>query len=118
MNLFNYLIALFLTVIIEALVALFFGYNNKKILISTVYINLITHSLFCYFLWINSVITLITIDLISIILIEIFITISESALLYFVLKQKYLSTLRLSFYMNIASFLFGVLIFDYNFINF
>ena len=111
MNITLCLIALLLTLIIELAVAFFLGYKTKKILISIICINLITHPLFCYFLWINFNINLIPINYFSITVLEILITLIESLLLLLALKQKYLTMLKLSFAMNFMSYIVGLILF-------
>ncbi|MDD4607171.1 MAG: hypothetical protein PHS07_02430 [Patescibacteria group bacterium] len=63
----------------------------------------------------NSVIFVIPINYISIIVLEVLVALLESALLFLALKQKYLDMLKLSFGINIVSFLVGLLIFKNNF---
>lgn len=114
MRLEYYLLALILTLIIELSVAYIFGFRNKKSIITIIVANLITHPLLCYFLLMNSVIFIIPINYFSIIVLEILVVLLESILLFFALKQKYLDILKLSFGINIASFLVGLLIFKNN----
>ena len=111
MTIESYLLALFLTLIIEMSVAYYLGYKSKKALISVVCINLISHPVFCYFLWVNLTLDIITINYFSMISLEVIITLLESILLYYALKQKYLLMLNLSFAMNFASFVIGLIIF-------
>ena len=114
MRLEYYFLALISTLIIELSVAYVFGFRNKKSIITIIFANLITHPLLCYFLWMNSVIFIIPINYISIIVLEILVALLESALLFLALKQKYLDMLKLSFGINMASFLVGLLIFKNN----
>jgi len=107
----SYFQALFLTLTIELSVAYFLGYKSKKALISVVCVNLISHPIFCYFLWINLTLDIIRINYFSMISLEVIITLLESLLLYYALKQKYLLMLNLSFAMNFTSFVIGLLIF-------
>ena len=111
MTITNYFIALFLTLVIELSVAYILGFRSKNNLFVIILINLITHPSLCYFLWLNSSIPIIPINYISIVVLEILVAIVESFLLYFAMKQKYLNMLKLSLSMNIASFLFGLLIY-------
>ena len=111
MTIESYLLALFLTMVIELSVAYFLGYRNKKAIITVVCVNLISHPLFCYFLWINLTLDIITINYFSMISLEIIITLLESILLYYALKQKFLLMLNLSFAMNFTSFVIGLIIY-------
>ncbi len=115
MTIAYYFLALFLTLIIELSVAYALGFKKRKYLITILFINLITHPLLCYFLWLNSNLSIIPINYVSIIIMEILVVIVESVLLYFTMKQKYLNMLILSLSMNAVSFLIGLLIFKNNF---
>jgi hypothetical protein len=111
MTISSYLIALGLTLIIELSVAYALGFRNFKSLISVICVNLISHPLFGYFLWINQSAAFIPINYYSIIALEIIITIGEASLLSFALRQKLPAMLWLSLTMNFASFAIGQLIF-------
>jgi len=115
MKLEYYFLALILTIIIELSVSYTFEFKSKKNIIVIIFVNLITHPLLCYFLWMNSVVYIITVNYFSIIVLEILVALLESVLLFFALKQKYLDMLKLSFGINVASFLVGLLIFKNNF---
>lgn len=115
MTIESYLQALFLTLAIELSVAIFLGYRSKKALIAVVCVNLISHPIFCYFLWINLSISIIPLNYYSLIFLEAIIALLESLLLYYALKQKFLLMLNLSFAMNFTSFVIGILIFKYSF---
>lgn len=115
MRLEYYFLALILTLIIELSIAYVFGFRSKKNIVTIIFANFITHPLLCYFLWMNSVIFVIPINYISIIVLEVLVALLESALLFLALKQKYLDMLKLSFGINIVSFLVGLLIFKNNF---
>ncbi len=111
MTIGSYLLALGLTLIIELSVAYALGFRNAKSLLSVICVNLISHPLFGYFLWINQSAAFIPINYYSIIILEIIITIVEAALLFFALKQKFATMLWLSLAMNFTSFAIGQLIF-------
>lgn len=111
MTITYYFAALFLTLVIEISIAYILGFRHKTTLIAIICMNLITHPLLCYFLWINSNISIIPINYISIIILEIFVAIIESILLYFTIRQKYLDMLKLSLSINAASFIIGLIIF-------
>ncbi len=115
MKIGHYFLALALTLLIELFIVYILGFRTKKEIITVIFINLITHPLLCYFLWINSFIFIIHIDYFSIIVLEIFVALIESILLFFALKQKYFNMLKLSFFINTVSFLIGLVIFKNNF---
>ena len=115
MTIESYLLALFLTLVIELSVAYFLGYRNKKAIITVVCVNLISHPLFCYFLWINLTLDIIPINYFTMISLEVIITLLEAILLFYALKQKFLLMLNLSFAMNFTSFVIGLIIFEETF---
>lgn len=110
-----YFLALILTLVIELSIAYVLGFRTKKDIIAIIFANLITHPLLCYFLWMNSIFFITPVNYFSIIILEILVVLLESVLLFFALKQKYLNMLKLSFGINIVSFLVGLLIFNNNF---
>ena len=111
MTINNYLIALFLTVLIELLLAYIFFWGNRKILKPVLLVNLITHPIFWIFLWGNNLLVLIPFNLFLIITLELFIVFVEFLLLKMVLDFNDLKILLLSFLMNLGSFLFGFILF-------
>ena len=115
MRLEYYFLALILTLVIELSIAYISGFRTKKCIITIFLVNIITHPLLCYFLWMNSIIFIIPVSYFSIIILEILVALLESVLLFFSLKQKYLNMLKLSLYINITSFVFGLLMFNSSF---
>ena len=111
MTIGSYLIALALTIVIELLVAYLLGFRNAKSLISVVCVNFISHPIFGYFLWLNESHAFIPYDLPHVIILEIIITLLEAFLLFFALRQKFITMLWLSLAMNFVSFVSGLLIF-------
>jgi len=108
MTLTNYFIALFLTLLIELIIAYFIGYKTKKTTLTIVLINLITHPTFWFFLYLSLAIFQKQFSFLSIVFIEFVIVFVESVLLSYALRKKYQSMFILSFAMNASSFLFGV----------
>lgn len=104
----------FLTIISELFITSFvFKYRKREVIFSVILVNLISHPIFQFFLWTNSLVGFFELKRLSfgIILIEIFIVFFESFLLFFALKQNYWQWLNLSFWMNLFSFVLGLLIF-------
>jgi hypothetical protein len=112
MSLGSYLLTLLLTLLIELSVAYIFGYREKRKLIIFLLVNIVTHPLLSYFLWINSTLLIIPINYFSIIILEIAVVLVESLLLHFGLKDRCLKMFKVSLLMNAASFVLGLLIFS------
>lgn len=106
----SYFLALSLTLFIELFVIYLFGYRSKKIFIIGLCINLITHPFFYYFLWLNSIFIFIPNNYFIFIIIELIVTLIESFLLYYTLKESYLTVLKLSIVMNTISCITGLII--------
>lgn len=106
----EYLIALFFTIAIEILVAVVFGYRNKVAILSVVLVNLITNPLANYIVLFNTYIHLLPENILVGIL-EISIVFAEWGLLVYTLKKEPRKLLLLSITMNMASYLFGLLLF-------
>jgi hypothetical protein len=106
----DYLATLVATITIELCVALFLGYRSPAAWRTIVVMNLITHPLLTYILWMNAYLgfadrfTLIAI-------LEIAVVFIEWGLLYFVLRDKPRRLLFLSFAANASSFGAGLLVF-------
>jgi len=102
----SYLLALFLTLIIEISTALFLGYREKSQLLSIFFINLITHPAINYILWLNIIFA----NTINLIVLEIIIILVEWLLLVFVINKNKWRLLVLVLSMNFFSFMTGFLI--------
>lgn len=107
----NLLIALVFTIIIECIIAFFFGYKDKKSLVVVLLINLLTNPLLNYILLIcyNFQIVYNVIFAITIVL-EITIVFVEWKILFSVLEKDKKKLLLLSIVMNLVSFLSGFII--------
>src|SRR3989338_4957376 len=99
----SYLLTLLLTVAIEILVVSVFGYRNKFILLSIIFVNLITNPLLNYILWLNTSLGFFTTIITNLILLEILVVIAEWILLVFALRRSFKSLLLLSITMNLVS---------------
>lgn len=105
----SYLLVLSLTLIIETFVAFILGHRNKFVLLSVIFINLITNPLLNYFLWINGYFYFIEPNIWNILILEIMVVFIEWGLLMFALKQRPRRLFLLSLVMNSASFGVGFL---------
>jgi len=106
-----YFLTLILTLLIEIGIAYIFGYRRKQELKIFILVNFVTHPLLSYFLWLNSVLLVIPINYFIIFILEMIVVILEMGLLRLGLGFKYLDILKVSIFMNLGSFLFGLIIF-------
>lgn len=107
----SYLIALLLTIVIEVIIAIFFGYRKKSEIAAIIFINLITNPLINYLLIINGYLKIITISTATILFLEMIVVLLEWLLLIFTLRQNSKKLFILSLVMNLCSYIAGVLIF-------
>ncbi len=112
MTLWYYLLALYLTLCIESLVVVFLGYKTTRFLKIVLLANLITHPLLGLFLYFYLKNYGQFPSEMLILFLEILIVLTESLILYFFVKEKYLTMLMVSLLMNAASYLFGVFFFN------
>jgi len=115
MKIESYFIALLLTLIIELSVVYLIGFRDKKSLLSVVCVNIISHPILCYILWINMALMLFKVNFFSVIILEIIVVILEAILLTFALRKRFITMLMISFAMNFISFVAGLLIFKNTF---
>ncbi|MCF7820273.1 MAG: hypothetical protein K9M44_02260 [Candidatus Pacebacteria bacterium] len=107
----NYLLALFLTLILEFIVFCLFGYRDKKALLTVLGINLVTHPLLGVVLFIKIMVSGTMFSFLEIILLELIIVLVESVFLYYIYLYKYYKLLFLAFIANLVSFLLGLMVF-------
>ena len=111
MSLINsYLLAPLLTIVIELIVALFFGFRRKIEIITIILINLLTNPILNYFLWVNDYFSFFKSNLLLTIFLVFIVVFIEWKLLAYVLQEKSNKLLKLSFAMNFCSYIAGVLI--------
>jgi hypothetical protein len=106
-----YLVALLLTILIEVLVALIFGFRSKKEILSVILVNLITEPLLNYFLLINSLFSLVAVNIQFLLLLETIVILTEWRLLVYTLQRNSKRLLVLSLIMNLTSFAIGLSLF-------
>lgn len=111
MTLLSSILTTFLTILVESFVAFCLGYKDRKVFICVILVNIITHPLFCFFLYTNSLTGWFKLNYFSIILIELLIVLVEFGLLFFVFQGDWRKWLILSFLMNLGSYLMGIIIF-------
>ena len=106
----GYFISLAITLAVEIPMALLFGFGDKKSITCVVLVNLVTHPALSYLLWINPFWKIFPIHFQTILFLEIIVALAESFLLYYSLRLRLRTAMLLSFSMNAASFLVGILI--------
>ncbi len=107
----SYLLALFLTMVIELAIALFFGFRKKIEIIAIVFVNLLTNPILNYLLLVNDHFSFFKSNLLIILLLEAVVVLIEWKLLVFALQEKPKKLLALSLAMNFCSYFAGFLIF-------
>lgn len=107
----SYLLALFLTIVIELAVAFFFGFRKKIEIIAIVFVNLLTNPILNYLLLVNNHFSFFKSSLLIILFLEAIVVLIEWKLLVFALQEKSKKLLALSLAMNFCSYIAGVLIF-------
>lgn len=107
----DYLLALFLTIAIELVVALFFGFRKKLEILAIVFVNLLTNPVLNYLLLVNNHFSFFKITLVIILFLELLVVLAERKLLLYALQEKSNRILVLSFAMNFCSYIAGILIF-------
>ena len=107
----DYLLALFLTIAIELVVALFFGFRKKLEIVAIVFVNLLTNPVLNYLLLVNNHFSFFKITLVIILFLELLVVLAERKLLLYALQEKSNRILVLSFAMNFCSYIAGILIF-------
>ncbi|MEW6350155.1 MAG: hypothetical protein AB1646_13900 [Thermodesulfobacteriota bacterium] len=106
----EYLLTLVLTLVIEAGVAAAFGYRDRLALRTVVLVNLMTHPLLNAVLWWGDLTGLFPMTLLTILFLEGVVVLVEWGLLAFVFQTRFVRLFALSFSMNAASFLTGVVL--------
>lgn len=107
----SYLLALFLTIVIELAVALFFGFRKKIEIIAIVFINLLTNPILNYLLLVNSYFSFFQTSMSLFLFLEILVILVEWKLLVYALQEKTKKLILLSSVMNFCSYIAGVIIF-------
>jgi len=107
----SYLLALFLTIVIELAVAFFFGFRKKLEIIAIIFVNLFTNPTLNYLILVNGNFSFFKINSLIIVLLEIMVVLIEWKLLAFALPEKSKKILTLSLVMNFCSYVVGAFIF-------
>jgi hypothetical protein len=111
MTLSGYFLTFFLTIFSELFIVFLLEGKNRKLFQVVVLANFITHPIFGFFLWNNSLFGFLELNDFFIIFIELIIVFFEAFLLFFVFRKNYWNWFHLSFLMNLVSFLLGKIIF-------
>jgi hypothetical protein len=107
----NFLLALLLTISVELIIALLFGYKKKSEIIVIICINLITNPVLNYLLLLNFHFSFIKTNIVVILLLEILVVLVEWRLLVYALQANSRKLFILSLVMNFCSYITGVMIF-------
>ena len=113
MTIISYLLAFFLTILIEVAVAFILGYRNRRALLTVICVNLITHPILHYLLFLNWFFPLLP-SFFLLLMLEVAATLAEWRLLIYALRKKWTSMLLLSVSMNGISFIVGILFLFFN----
>lgn len=109
----GYLIIFFLlTVILELIVALIFGYRKIIELLAIFFINLITNPAVNLILMFYLYVTYFEMNLLVLLSLELLVVYAEWKLLVYVLQKNYKKLLMLSSTMNFVSFLAGIFLYN------
>jgi hypothetical protein len=106
-----FLTLLFLTIVIELVVAYLFGLRKKIEIITIIFINCITNPILNYLLLVNNYFFLFKTSLFIILFLEFIVILVEWKLLVFSLQEKSMKLLMLSLVMNFCSYTIGILFF-------
>jgi hypothetical protein len=107
----DYLLSLGLTIAVELIVFVAFGFRHPRAIGTAVLINLISHPLLFYGLYINSIFIAFHVTELTIAIIEALVILVEWILLCFVLGIGRTRLLATSLSMNLASFISGLIVF-------
>jgi len=108
----NFLLALFLTFLIEILIAFILGYRNKTFFIIIFFINVITNPILNYLVQLNYLFEIFSNKILLILPLEIIVILTEWLILVYVFdKRDKTKLLILSIVMNLASFIIGLVLF-------
>ena len=108
----SFLFALSFTILVEVLVGVILGYRDKQSLLSIALVSLFTNPVLNLIFLINDHYNFLTVDVVTILLMELAVVLVEWGLLVFALKSNKWKLLLLSFLMNASSFLVGQVIFS------
>ena len=106
----NYAIAFLLTIVLEVAVALLLGYRRRLEIASVALVNVFSHPLVNYLIWVADSLRAVPVGALEILLLEVGVVIVEWLLLCYALPQRRKSGLFvLSLVMNGVSYLAGSL---------
>jgi hypothetical protein len=105
----NYAVAFLLTIVLEVAVALLLGYRKRREIACVVLVNVFSHPLLCYLIWIADALRTAPVRPLEILLLEVGVVIVEWLLLCYALPRRGRSGLfLLSLAMNSVSYLTGL----------
>ena len=107
----GYLLALFLTLIIEGCVAYVMGFRERKYVLAVAVVNVITHLILNYLLLVLGYLG-VNVPLALVIILEVLVVVAEWQLLTYIFHNPKGRFLALALLGNTTSFLLGMLIFS------
>jgi len=109
--LFDFMIALSLTILIECAVVFLFGFREKNVFLAVAIINLITNPLLNYFILVVRSLNLFQVNIFVLLILELVVVLAEWRMLLYSVSGSSKELLILSFSMNMCSFLSGLVLF-------
>lgn len=110
MTIYSFLVAFGGTLVGELAVAHVFSYRSFRERISIICVNLITHPLLWYVLWINITLRYIPLSIGIILVLELIVVVIESLLVWYAWRCQYSKCFILAFCMNATSFVAGIIL--------
>lgn len=107
----TYLLSLTLTLTVELIVSIIFGYRSKIEILSVILVSLITNPLLNFIFLSNNYFAFLTVNSFTILFLEVVVVLVEWRFLVFALQEKSKKLLVLSVVMNFCSYVAGVLTF-------
>ncbi len=103
----SFLFALVLTIWLELIVAFFFGFRNRLEIAAIVCVNTLTNPLLNYLLLALGQSSFFQPGFLTVLLLELLVVVSEWKLLIFALQKDVVELFKLSFAMNLFSYMLG-----------
>jgi hypothetical protein len=105
----NYSIAFLLTIVLEVAVALLLGYRRRQEVVCVILVNVFSHPLVNYLIWVVSELRTVPIRPFEILLLEVGVVLVEWQLLCYALRRRRKAALfALSLAMNCVSYFAGI----------
>lgn len=109
--LFDFVIALSLSILVECAVAFLFGYREINVFFAVAMVNLITNPLLNYSILVVQSLNLFQVNIYVLLILELVVVLAEWRMLLYSVGGSAKKLLILSFVMNLCSFLSGLVLF-------